>query len=69
MDSKLAQLFQSPCGKVKIYVENDTALGVFHDFLTLMKGLMIERMVEAHKQQLQEMEAQQDDPAFQQGAE
>jgi len=33
-------------------------IGVFHDFLMELKGLMVERMVQAHKQQVAEMEAQ-----------
>lgn len=55
---KAVQYFESPCGKAKIYVENDLAIGVFHDFLMHMKGLMVDRMVEAHKQQIAEMSQQ-----------
>ena len=45
------QCFESECGKAKIMVENDMPIGVFHDFLMMMKGLMVERMVKAHKEQ------------------
>lgn len=58
MNTKAMQCFESKCGKAKIFVENDMAIGVFHDFLTEMKGTMVERMVLAHKQQLEEMESQ-----------
>ncbi len=45
------QLFPSPCGKIKLYIENDTALGVFHDFLMLVKGEMVDRMIRSQKQE------------------
>lgn len=44
--------FSSECGKAKIYVETDMAIGLFHDFLMAIKGAMVDRMVEAHKQQV-----------------
>ena len=47
------QCFESECGKAKIYVENDMPLGVFHDFLMLIKGNMIDRMVQAQKQEVE----------------
>ena len=51
MNQKTVQLFESTCGKAKIFVENDMPIGVFHDFLMLMKGLMVDRMVQAQKEQ------------------
>ncbi len=45
------QLFPSACGKIKLYIENDTALGVFHDFLMLVKGEMVDRMIRSQKQE------------------
>ena len=42
--------FKSDCGKALIIVENDMALGVFHDFLMRMKGYTVVRMIEAQKQ-------------------
>jgi hypothetical protein len=53
---KAAQKFISPCGKCEIYVENDMPIGVFHDFLMLMKGTMVDKMVKIHKEQLEEQE-------------
>jgi hypothetical protein len=50
--------FSSPCGKAKIFVENDMPIGVFHDFLMLMKGQMVDRMVAAHKEQIAQAEIQ-----------
>ena len=52
------QLFPSPCGKIKLYIENDTALGVFHDFLMWMKGEMVNRMIASQKQEEQVAAAQ-----------
>ena len=51
MNQKATQCFESPCGKASIYVENDMPLGVFHDFLMLIKGSMVDRMVESQKQE------------------
>lgn len=53
--------FVSTCGKAKIYVENDLPIGVFHDFLMLIKGMMVDRMVSAHKEQVEQMQSQQED--------
>lgn len=49
--------FSSEDGKAKIYVENDMPIGVFHDFLMAIKGLMVERMVVAHKEQVEQAKA------------
>lgn len=54
--------FVSACGKAKIYVENELPIGVFHDFLMLIKGMMVDRMVAAHKEQVEQMQSQQDLP-------
>lgn len=54
MNQKVMQSFESECGKAKIFVENDMPIGVFHDFLMLIKGLMIDRMVAAHKEQMEQ---------------
>lgn len=58
MKQKTTQCFVSPCGKVHIFIDNDMPIGVFHDFLMEMKGNMVDRMVEAHKQQQKEAEDQ-----------
>jgi len=58
MQQKATQLFQSECGRAKIFVENDMPIGVFHDFLLELKGMMVDRMVAAHKEQQEAAEAQ-----------
>ena len=54
MESKVTQQFKSDCGRAIIYVENDMPIGVFHDFLMHMKGLMVERMIQVHKDQIKD---------------
>jgi len=61
MNQKTMQSFESKCGKAKIFVENDMPIGIFHDFLMEIKGLMVDRMVAAHKEQEEQAKA-----AFQQ---
>lgn len=61
MNQKSMQSFESACGKAKIYVETDMAIGSFHDFLMLIKGVMVDRMIAAHKQQIEEIQAQQNE--------
>jgi hypothetical protein len=51
MENKAHQGFQSDCGKAKVFVESDMPIGSFHDFLMLLKGIMVDRMVNAHKEQ------------------
>ena len=51
MENKSVQLFSSKCSKAKIYVDNDMPIGIFHDFLMEMKGIMVDRMIAAHKEQ------------------
>lgn len=58
MIQKATQSFESTCGKSKIFVENDMPIGIFHDFLMEIKGLMVERMVAAHKEQQAVIDAQ-----------
>lgn len=62
MNQKAVTEFASECGKAKIYVENDLPIGVFHDFLMLIKGKMVDRMVAAHKEQEEQLKAQQELP-------
>ena len=54
---KQVQQFTSECQKAKIFVENDMPIGVFHDFLMAIKGLMVDRMVAAHNQQIEHAKA------------
>lgn len=57
MKQLTTQLFESECGKAKIVVENDMAIGSFHDFLMELKGLMVDKMIQAHKEQVAQAEA------------
>lgn len=52
------QKFVSKCNKVALIVDNDMALGELHDFIMLLKGVFVEKMVAAHQQQMAEMKAQ-----------
>ena len=54
MKQNPAQEFVSECGRAKIYVNNDMPIGVFHDYLMEIKGLMVERMVKAHQEQVEQ---------------
>jgi hypothetical protein len=56
--TKAMQQFSSECGKAMIFVENDMAIGIFHDFLMKIKGSMVDRMVAAHKEQEAQIESQ-----------
>lgn len=58
MQHKATSQFASACGKALIFVENEMPIGVFHDFLMQVKGVMVERMIKAHQDQVAEMEAQ-----------
>ena len=52
------QKFESDCKKAIFYVENDMALGSFHDFLMLVKGHMVDLMVKAQKEEQDYSDAQ-----------
>lgn len=54
MKQNPAQEFISECGRAKIYVNTDMPIGVFHDFLMNIKGLMVDRMVKAHQEQIEQ---------------
>lgn len=62
MENRPVQMFESKCGKAKIFVDNDMPIGVFHDILMELKGMMVDRMVAAHKEQqeLAELQKKQD---------
>jgi len=54
MQQNPVQQFASACSRAKIFVENEMPIGVFHDFLMEVKGLMVDRMVAAHNEQVQQ---------------
>lgn len=58
MKQNPTQQFISECGRANIFVTNDMPIGVFHDFLMHMKGIMVERMIEAHKEEVKFAESQ-----------
>lgn len=62
MKQNPVQQFISECGRAKIFVENEMPIGIFHDFLMQLKGLMVERMVTAHQEQVQQAQAALDLP-------
>jgi hypothetical protein len=61
LKQRASQLFESECGRAKIYVENEMPIGSFHDFLMFIKGLMVDRMVAAHKEQQEQCAAQKEE--------
>ncbi len=44
------QLFESGCGKIKLYVSNDTSLGALHDYHVLIKGNIVKRRIANQKE-------------------
>lgn len=54
--------FLSNCGKARIYVENDIQVGIFHDFLMHVKGLMVDKMVKTHAEEEQVSKSMQEQP-------
>ena len=50
--------FVSENGKIKVYADTDTALGEIHDFLMMLKGNIVDRMVKAQKEEQEFAEAQ-----------
>jgi hypothetical protein len=59
---KTTTQFKSECGKAQCFVENDMPIGLFHDFLMGLKGLMVDRMVAAHQEQTTQAEAMKELP-------
>ncbi len=51
MKQNPVQKFVSSCERAVVFVENDMPIGVFHDFIMELKGLMVDRMVKAHQEQ------------------
>lgn len=51
MSQLACQKFESPCKKIVHYVENDTSLSAYHDFLLSEKGRIIEIMVKVQKEE------------------
>lgn len=60
MIQKSRQSFESADGKATIFVDNDMPIGVFHDFLMEIKGTMVDRMVAAHKEQIEQIKQNQE---------
>lgn len=47
----------SDCGKITIFIENDTPLSVFHDYMLRQKGEAVDLMVKIQKEQEEEAKA------------
>lgn len=58
MNQKPTVCFESKCGRARTFVDNDMELGHFHDYLMFLKGSMVEKMVEAQKEEQAFSEAQ-----------
>lgn len=50
--------FSSEDGKCTTYVDTDTALGNFHDYLMMLKGYTVDKMVQAQKEEQEITDAQ-----------
>lgn len=48
------QLFESECKKIKVVIDNDTPLGFIHDFLMQLKGVILEKLNDAHNLQVEQ---------------
>jgi hypothetical protein len=57
MKQNPVQQFKSDCGRIAVNVDNDMPIGFFHDFLMEIKGLMVDRMIVAHKEQIEQAES------------
>lgn len=58
MKQQTSQRFVSECGKAQVLVDGDMPLGAFHDFLLELKGMMVDRMVQAQVAAQAEVAAQ-----------
>jgi hypothetical protein len=56
MKNEETQCFQSEDGEISLYFGKYTPAGKVHDFLMYMKAVVVERMVEAHKEHLMQVE-------------
>ena len=56
MKQKKAATFSSEDNKVTLVCDADTSLGAIHDFLLHVKGDIVNRILEAQKQQESEVE-------------
>ncbi len=51
MEQKNTVKFTNEDNKICFMCETDTPIGVIHDFLMMLKGMMVDRMVSAQKQE------------------
>ena len=56
MADKQVLIRKSDCGKIVTYVETDTSLAVYHDFVLKEKGWAVDKMVAIHMEQIKEAE-------------
>lgn len=55
MNQVPVQKIVSDCGKAVFIIDNDMSLGILHDFLLLLKGEFVDRMVKVQKEQEEEV--------------
>lgn len=51
MEQKNCVEFTGAEGKIRLFCDSDTALGDLHDFLLMLKGTIVDRMVKAQKEE------------------
>lgn len=51
MKQKTSQSFTSDDGKIQVICDGTTALGELHDFLLVLKGHIVDRMIKAQKEE------------------
>lgn len=56
MEQKNAVKFVSKDGKVIVYCDADTPLGILHDHLMELKGTVVDRMLSAQKEEVEASE-------------
>ena len=52
--SRQVLLRESDCKKIKVYIDTDTSLAMYHDFVLKEKGWAVDKMVSIHQEQVKE---------------
>lgn len=52
--SRQVLLRESDCKKIKTYIDTDTSLASYHDFVLKEKGWAVDKMVSIHQEQVKE---------------
>ena len=67
MKQKSTQTFISENEKIVLTCDSDTSLGDLHDFLMMLKGNIVDRMVKAQKEEQQMADSQKEAEGNQDG--